>query len=79
MRTKDYYEKKIAAYGNISEYESIICPHCFEVEDDPMAFSLDDDGDFEEDVVCEKCGQKFDIKVRVEKTYTTKKSRKDDD
>lgn len=70
MRSKEFYEKRLKN-GKISEYAAIICPHCFEQEDDPMQFSLDDDGDEETDIECEKCGKLMDIKVQVEKTYTT--------
>ena len=74
MRSKEYYEKRLQTYGCIEEPEAIICPHCFQKDDDPMAFALDDDGDEEEEVACEHCKKNFDIKVKIEKTYTTKAS-----
>jgi len=73
MRSKEYYEKKLEANGCVEEYEAIICPHCFQKEDDPRSLSLDDDGDEENDFICQGCGKLMDIKVHVEKTYTTTK------
>ena len=73
MRSKEYYEKRMQTYGCIEEYETIICPHCFQKELDPGAFCLDDDGDKEDDIECEHCKKKFDAKVKVEKTYVTTK------
>ena len=78
MRSKESYEKEMKRHNRIGEYEQIICPHCFQKDYDPMAFSLDDDGDTEEDVECEHCNKKFDIKVRVEKTYITTKVEEDE-
>ena len=73
MRSKEHYEKRMKTYGCVEEYEDIICPHCFQKEEDPTAFILDDDRDTEENVECQHCKQMFDIKVKVEKTYTTTK------
>jgi hypothetical protein len=69
MRTKEFYEKRLKD-GKLTEWEEIICPHCFEPED-TNDFSLDDDGDEESDIECSHCGNLMDIKVKVEKTYTT--------
>jgi DNA-directed RNA polymerase subunit RPC12/RpoP len=77
MRSKEYYEKKLQKDGNLCVYEEIVCPHCFQRDDDPMAFSLEDDGDTEDEVECRHCTQLFDIKVKVEKTYTTTKTPED--
>ena len=74
MRSKEYYEKKLEADGCVEEFEAIICPHCFQKEDDPRSLPLDDDGDEEENFMCQSCGEMMDIKVRVEKTYTTTKA-----
>lgn len=77
-RSKEYYEKKLQRDGSLCEYEQLICPHCFE-QNDAMALCLDDDGDSEEDVECEECGKAFDIKVKIEKTYTTTKAPEGED
>lgn len=74
MRSKEYYEKKLQKDGCLCEYEEIVCPHCFNRDDDPMSFSLEDDGDTEDEVECVHCRKLFDIKVKVEKTYTTTKT-----
>ncbi len=52
--------------------DKIICPYCnFEYEDyDSYSF---DEGDNDE-VECAECGRKFDLKVKVRRTYSTKRS-----
>lgn len=71
MRSKERYEEEMRKHNRIEEYEEIICPHCFHKDVDPMAFDLDDDGDTEDGVECEYCKKIFNIKVQIEKTYTT--------
>ena len=71
MRSKESYEKELGRHNRIDEYEEIICPHCFHKDADPTGYSLDDDGDTEEGVECGHCKKIFNIKVQIEKTYTT--------
>lgn len=69
----EFYKKTLEKEGFVLEVEAIVCPHCFQKDNEPADLDLDDDGDEEECVNCEHCGKDFSVKVRVEKTYTTKK------
>ena len=71
MRSNDSYEREMCMSGQIVAYQQIICPHCFQEYGDNLWLCLVDDLDSEKGVVCEHCRKKFDIKVRVEKTFTT--------
>jgi len=73
MRSEQWYEKKLAENGSITDCE-LICPHCFKVNED-TDLALGRDGDQERGIPCEECGEKMDIKVEVSKTYKTRKAK----
>lgn len=58
--------------GETFQEDTIICPYCGHEYDNYDAYDFDE-GDTSE-VECEICGRKFDLEVKVSRTYSTKRS-----
>lgn len=76
MRSKEYYEKKFNDNNEVCELEEVVCPYCFQAQDDePSAYGLERNGDREE-IKCHHCDETFTAKAHVEiSVYTSRKKK----
>lgn len=58
--------------GETINEDELVCPYCQTSYDDYDAYGFDE-GKTEE-VECMFCGKKFDLEIRVQRTYSTKRS-----
>jgi hypothetical protein len=64
------YRAEFKNYGEISD-GVIVCPHCFQVEEDGWEYGLRDGCSTE--VRCGGCDQLFRVQCSISVDYTTKK------
>lgn len=70
------YRAEFKTYAEISD-GVIVCPHCFQVDEDGWEYNLQD-GDRTE-VTCGGCDKKFKVVCSISVDYTTRKIGSDDE
>lgn len=73
-KCQERWDRELAweSKGETIDERELICPYCNAVYHDYEAYGFDE-GETEEEE-CSNCGRKFDVEVKVERLYSTKRS-----
>lgn len=69
--------KQLKVYGEITTDSMVVCPFCFNEDEDAWEYTLSD-GDSSV-ISCPNCDKDFQVECSIRTIYTTKKMEKEDE